>query len=257
MYIIIDLFRRKLIALLLLMKNILGIQTSTIKLSSGQLFSFRNNDIVGLSIYTNAHFEQKTREAILSQLRQGMTVLDIGANIGYYTLQISQVIGGSGHLIAFEPNPTMIEQLEINIKLNNLNNLTVEAIALSDTNGKAEFCSPKPGRESHGSLMPNDTFETIGRITVKTEKLDDSLKRLGVKKVDFIKLDAEGAEMLIFKGAQKLLSNDNKPVIIFECAENLCRPFNHSVFDVLVYLNSFNYSIEEIDYGMWLATPSN
>ena len=165
--------------------------------------------------------------------------------------------GEKGHLIAFEPNPTMVEQLETNIHLNKLNNVTVESIALSDTKGVAEFCLPKSGRESHGSLMPNDTFETIEHITVKTDQLDDTLAKLNITKVDFIKLDAEGAEMLIFKGAKKLLSGTNKPVIIFECAENLCLPFKHAVFDVLVFLNSFDYSLKQIDYGMWLATPSS
>jgi FkbM family methyltransferase len=241
---------------LIFLKKRLGINFTTFKLKSGHLFQIRNIDIVGLALLRGEHFEFITRSAIMSIICEGMTVLDLGANIGYYTIQMAHKVGNTGRVVAFEPNPVVVEQLHHNIQLNNLSNIIVETLALSNTNGTCSFCAPEPGKESHGSLKQNISFTSTKQLTVKTKKLDDVLHRLGISKVDFIKIDVEGAEKLIFQGATELLSKRHKPTIIFECAESLCQPFGHRVIDVLIFLKSFGYDIEQFDYGMWLAQPN-
>lgn len=240
---------------LFFIKKLLRIKNTCFKLESGNIFKIRNIDIVGVHIYKGEGFESETRQAIMSRISNGMTVLDIGANIGYYTVQIASKVGSDGKVIAFEPNPVVLEQLKENINLNKLSNVIVVNLALSNNNGSSVFFTPEPGKEAHGSLKGNKTFITKQQFNVKTEKLDDVLSKLEIHNIDFIKMDVEGAEKGILEGSCCLLSNKHKPTIIFESAEHLCKPFGHRVIDVLVLLKSYGYVIEQFEYGMWLASP--
>ena len=243
------------IDLILYFKKLIGIDHTILTLDSGEFLRIRNIDMIGISLLKGQQFESVTREAIMSRVHDGMTVLDIGANIGYYTVQMAHKVGDKGNIIAFEPNPVMMAELQSSVRLNKFTNVITEQVALSDSKGTAEFCIPETGKESHGSLKQNITFTTRNQFNVQTDRLDDVLRRLNISKVDFIKIDVEGAEMLVFNGASNLLSGQYKPCIIFESAEHLCKPFGFRVFDVLSYLNAYGYSIEQFEYGMWLAQP--
>lgn len=252
---IIRIAKRMTTAFFLKAKNALGFRTTIFKLKSGQVFRIRNIDKIGIQLFNDESFERTVRDAILSKVAEGMTVVDIGANIGYYSVLMAGKVGPGGRVIAFEPNPSVFEELKANVKLNDFANVESENIAIADQNGVQRFFMPLTGSEAHGSLRQNETFAAAQSIDVKTERLDDVLERLKVQAVDLIKIDVEGAEMAIFEGAGKLLGSDRKPTIVFECAENLCKAFGHRVYDVLSYLHSFGYSLEEVYWGIWLAVP--
>ncbi len=243
--------------LLLLQLKSLGKESVKVKLKSGQLLSIRLCDPLGRQILKDEAFEAATRDRILNEVTDGMTVLDVGANIGYYTVQFAQRVGPGGGVIAFEPNPVMIAELDANLKLNRLENVRILPFALCDKNAEAEFYCPQVGREAHGSLAPNETFVVNGVIRVQTRKLDDVLSELGTDAVDFIKIDAEGAERDIFRGAKRTLSAAGRPTIFFECAEAACRPFGHSVGDVVRELADCGYVIERMEDSNWLAKPTD
>lgn len=166
-------------------------------------------------------------------------------------------MGKKGKILAFEPNPAMYEELLYNIKLNNFNNIQLDSSALSDHKGCADFCIPKIGKEGQGSLFPNESFEVSGKIKVNLDTLDNMLEKYQINRVDLIKIDVEGAELSIFKGAKKLLSSKVKPKIYFECSEITCEPFGHNVIDVLKFLDGFDYLIKQIDYGYYFACSKN
>ena len=235
--------------------KLLGNEHIKIKIGPNSKLLVRRKDKLGPELLLNKSFEKTTTDCILSRIKEGMTVIDIGANIGYYTVLMARAVGESGRVIAVEPNPLMVRELTKNIAINHIKNVAVEKIALSHENGQIEFYCPEYGAESHGSLRPNKTFQVNNTISVKTEKIDDMLARIGCEKVDFIKMDAEGAEYSIFCGGNKLLTQ-MKPGIIFECAENLCEAFGGNVFDCLTYIHSRGYQLRQIDYGMWLGQPS-
>ena len=228
-----------------------------VALESGQKLRLRPEDQLAKEILNGESFEKAIREKIFEHTEAGMVVLDIGGNIGYYTIDLAKLVGLSGKVVSFEPNPPMIEELKRNVELNGLQNVIVQPIALSNQSGEAEFHCPRPGWEGHASLRSNVTFQTFERIRVKTRKLDDVLQDLGINSVDLIKIDVEGAERLIFQGARRLLTSHRKPLIFFECAETTCRAFGHCVLDVLRELADCGYQIEQIDYGMWFARPDN
>jgi len=137
--------------------------------------------------------------------------------------------------------------------MNRLLNIQIEEIALSDTAGHVAFHVPVDGVESHGSLRENGTFAVMKTVEVETQRLDGLLARLGNPEIGLIKMDAEGAELLILRGARGLLSSTHKPVLIFEAYETNCQPFGHCVFDVLSYVHDFGYRVRQIDESDWIA----
>ncbi|MBX2895004.1 MAG: FkbM family methyltransferase [Cyclobacteriaceae bacterium] len=237
-------------------KTFVGIRSTVFKLKSGEFLKIRNMDKLGLTLINGESFEDEAREFIMNNVKEGMVVLDIGANIGYYTIKISSIVGATGKVLAFEPNPAMIEELRDNTELNKVNNVKIFPVALSDKRGELPFCLPQKGNEAHGSLKQNRTFKSVETINVPAITLDELLEKENINKVDFIKIDVEGGEYEVLRGASKLLSSKHKPVIIFESVEYLIKPFGHKVFDVLKLVADNGYEIEAIDFGgNWVAKP--
>ena len=144
-------------------------------------------------------------------LRSGMNIIDIGAHIGMYTIFAAEKIGNTGKVIAIEPESENYKQLLKNIKVNNFFNIIPVNIALFNHEGCEKlYLSSFSG--SH-SLSPKE--DTISSIEVPLKTLDNLLEELNLKKVDIIKIDAEGAEIPILKGAEKTLkANPNAKIIV-------------------------------------------
>lgn len=181
--------------------------------------------------------------------------MDIGANIGYYTILAATLAGPQGRVLAFEPQPAIRELLNANLALNRLSNVTVLPCALSDRTGTVRFCVPKPGNESMGSLRFNGRFEADCEIEVQARRLEDVLEAANCHRVDFVKLDAEGAELPILNGAPRLFSGPDRPCVVFEACEKNCAPFGYRVFDLLKAFWEFGYELTQIDSENWFAEP--
>lgn len=138
-------------------------------------------------------------------LKEGITIVDIGAHIGMYTTLAAEKIGKKGKIIAIEPEIKNYNQLLKNIDLNGLENITPVRVALSDHSGYEKlYISSWSG--SH-SLLSN-VNETSLSIKVEVKTLDKLLEELNIKKIDVIKIDTEGAELPILKGAKETLKNN-------------------------------------------------
>jgi len=144
-------------------------------------------------------------------LREGMTVVDVGAHIGTYTTLAAEKVGKNGKVIAIEPEPKNYKQLLENIKLNNFQNVIPKNIALFNHEGH-EKLYVSPLSSTHSLLFKKDA---ISSIEVQTKTLDNLLEELNLKKVEIIKIDAEGAELPILKGAEKTLkTNPNIKIFV-------------------------------------------
>lgn len=145
-------------------------------------------------------------------LSSGKTFVDVGANLGIYALVASRIVGPLGRVIAFEPSQQSFPLLKENVALNNFTNLQVYPVAVSDKAGKAFlYYGPDPGQDSLGR---DPRLQTKGEEVV-TQSLDDALDQACVDRVDLIKIDVEGAEEWVLRGANKVVSS-HKPTIIFE-----------------------------------------
>jgi FkbM family methyltransferase len=232
---------------------VLGVRWRTQTLASGERMRLRTNDALGRKLVVEKWFEPRVREKLRQHVRPGATVLDVGANIGYYTVQAATLVGPHGRVVAFEPQPSMRQELAANLALNRITNVTIMPYALSDRAAIAHFCVPTAGHESMGSLHSNARFKADCEIEVETRCLDDVLESASCTRVDLVKLDAEGAELPIVKGASGLLSGPNRPYVVFEANEENCAPFGYRVFDLLKAFWDFGYQLTQIDAENWFA----
>lgn len=141
-------------------------------------------------------FEPRETRAVASYLKPGMTVFDVGANIGYYTLLASRAVGASGTVFAFEPSAYAFGKLSSAIKDNNLANVRACKLALGDAEKELEL---SPCRQ--GNHTPNLLEGGGERIKVTT--LDTFVESHGIGRIDFLKMDVEGFEPFVITGGKR------------------------------------------------------
>ncbi|MDT8308001.1 MAG: FkbM family methyltransferase [Bacteroidales bacterium] len=176
------------------------------------------SESLGSRCLAYGRFEIAEIEYIQNNFRGVGLAIDVGANVGMYTLTLSNVVGDHGNVWAFEALPQNVSRLKSNIYNNNLNNVEVFPLALGDDSGSVDFLVATDG--AYGSLISvQDNKETNQTIKVQVEKLDVVWGNSKKPKVDFIKIDVEGAEVGVLKGAINLLQTC-KPVILIEANSN-------------------------------------
>jgi len=190
-------------------------------------------------------FESAMQTYLIHHLRPGMQVLDIGANIGVYTVQFAREVGASGHVYAFEPCPETAERLQANVTLNKLTNVTIVRKALADRDGTAQFHVFPDGADAYNSLgaawRPKEGIRATQVIEVETTTLDAFARQEGLPSVDLIKLDVEGAEEAALRGGAGLLSASPKALVAVELYEPSAAQCGSSVDAIVQVLLSLGY----------------
>ena len=176
------------------------------------------------------------------RLKSGAVVIDIGAFLGWYSIIAARIVGSLGKVYAFEPNPKQVERLKESLFLNQAQQVHIVEAAASDKNGSALFYDA----ESGSSLIKNEAEGHIGYkikgFKVKTMTLDTFVKQRGIRKVDFIKIDAEGADYLVLKGAAALLQKQTAPDLMVEVIDKELIRAGASSSEVIEYLKGFGYT---------------
>jgi FkbM family methyltransferase len=171
----------------------------------------------------------------LSQLKPGMTVIDIGAHIGLFTLPASFKVGQRGKIIAVEPEDKNFNCLQKNLKINGIKNVIGVKTALSDFNGQEDFFISK-GSGCH-SLFPREGDNILKKIQIEVKTLDSLLRELNIERVDLLKIDVEGAELKILKGGREtLIKNPQMKMVIASYH------FPQEASEVVKYLKKLNFS---------------
>jgi len=171
-------------------------------------------------------------------VEDNFVVLDIGANLGWYTLNWLKS-RNNVTVFSFEPLPEIYNRLVKNLELNGLNTKNAFNFGLSNVNEQVDFFfdTERCGASSMVNLRgTNDTINV--RCSVK--RIDDVFPKLGVKRLDFIKCDVEGAEKLVFAGGIETIKNF-KPIIFSEMLRKWSRKFNYHPNDVISLLASIGY----------------
>jgi len=175
-------------------------------------------------------------------------VLDAGAHHGLYTLLASKRVGAEGRVIAFEPSSRERKRLVRHLRLNRCKNVSVQECALGDRRGEANLFVVEGREDWCNSLRPPQLDADTSTERVEVERADDMLARLGVARVDFIKLDVEGAELSFLQGARLSLAA-SRPVILAEVQEVRCRPWGYAASEIVDFLTRSNYR--------WFALTAN
>jgi FkbM family methyltransferase len=174
------------------------------------------SDFIQRQIYLGT-FEPKETLAVTDYLRPGMTFVDVGANVGYYTaLAARKVAGAGGRVVAFEPSPYAFGRLKRLVEANGLNYVTVMNMGLSDSSGKTKIYLGA-GSDNHSPTMV--AHEGANAIEVSIVTLDAEAERLGLDRLDLIKIDVEGHEPKVLAGAKRLLRERRIRAVLCEFNE--------------------------------------
>jgi len=192
--------------------------------------------------------ESRTAELFTKLLAPGQVVVDVGANVGYYALTAAVGVGSAGRVVAFEPGPATAERLRENAALNNFSNLTVVQAAVSDVSGTSCF---QLAQDCEGSSLYSVGEDTVGSVNARVTTLDSLADELGLDRVDLVKIDAEGAEVAVIRGARHLLSRADSPKVIVEANPATLRAAGESVASLRFEIESAGYLIDVIEAMPW------
>lgn len=184
-------------------------------------------------------------------LKPGMTVLDLGANIGFYSMFARSIVGTKGRVFAFEPSPLNASLIRASANANSFDNVTVIEAAVADRVGNAPlYLSPETYSE-HSLLNLESKYDPRWKnqkIDVRVVTVDDYLKKtVGNFKVDFIKMDIEGSESRALKGMKKVLDENIHIILMTEFWPNGFKEDNMSPRHFLETLHKAGFLIHHID----------
>ena len=190
-------------------------------------------------------FENETLKLFQCMVGREDVVVDVGANIGIYSVIASKKNSGGGKVIAFEPSDWANSRLLLNIELNGCRNVTVFGNAVSEKRETLQF-----------HMCDDDAYNSIGAKPmheVKTVKnveaiaLDDFIPSLGISRVDLLKIDTEGADYLVVKGFEKHLRKEDAPVIFCEYNRNIISGYEFQIHELYTFLVSLGFTIYELN----------
>ncbi|MBA8804629.1 FkbM family methyltransferase [Nocardioides ginsengisegetis] len=166
-----------------------------------RVFGGSTADYIQRRLYVFGFWERDLSEWLKDQLRPGDVFLDVGANIGYFSLLASRVVGPTGNVLAFEAIPSVAQQLEVNLHRNNVGNVTVVRSVVSDVPGLVEVFRGPEDNSGASSTVPGAGFSSEGRV--EGVRLDD--QPIDASRVRGVKIDVEGDELRVLRGSARLL----------------------------------------------------
>ncbi|EPA05162.1 FkbM family methyltransferase [Candidatus Nitrosarchaeum limnium] len=196
------------------------------------------------SISIEGVFGKLDTEIIKNCIKTGDIVVDLGANIGYYTLIAAKLVGDKGKVFAFEPEPKNFEILKKNVELNNYQNVILEQKAVSDVNEKINLYLSE-GIGTHSIKLKQNIKQTI---QVESIRLDDYFSNLNLTdKINFIKIDVEGAEFRALNGMNMILKQSKHLKIFTEFMKNFIVESGTEPKDMLELLINNGFNISYVD----------
>ena len=174
-------------------------------------------------------------------LKRGDIFLDVGANHGTFTLHAARLVGEEGRAIAVEPQPRLAEALRRSKELNELRQVSVIEAAVSDEAGQAMFSVPQ-GSSGVGSLFEAHARQAsrASRISVATKTFAQIVEETGASRLSLVKIDVEGAELMVFRGARSVLL-DQKPFLWFEVNPKALGLAGVTPASLLAFLSELGY----------------
>lgn len=194
-----------------------GDDLRTVRMKDGSLMTWNLRDPTEGRAAWLGIWDDFIRDAVCARLAPEAVILDVGASVGAWTVPMGRRLSGAGHVYAFEPVPANRDRLGQAVAANGLHNITVSPLALGDSSRQVDMWlrSAQTGADSGtAAVVPAGT----GHLTVSMCPLDDWALQAGLQRLDFIKLDVEGAEFLVLAGAEQVISRF-RPLILAEFDE--------------------------------------
>lgn len=185
-------------------------------------------------------------------LKTGDVFVDVGANIGYLTAVGASLVGPTGQVHSFEPVPEYFQRLESLRAANPEYSIHVNRIALGDRSGTAEIAQAADGNIGWNTMVPGllQGDSARARHSVPLRRLDEYLAERGITKVALLKVDAEGFELPVLRGASGFLETAKpRPAILVEVAPGAYPLLGARVGDLFDMLGRFGYSGFDVEHG--------
>jgi FkbM family methyltransferase len=209
-------------------------------------------DYVGRAVFFFGDLDPKITWVLKQVLKPGDRALDVGANIGLLTLWMSKLVGPQGAVHAFEPNPILCRILGTTLARNKISNVKLHSFALGASEGEMELRVPK-GNLGAGSLV-RQTSQAEQICNVPVRKLDDVIFQQSNSGIALIKLDVEGFELEVLRGARRVLQELRPAAILFESHE---KPRRHETTPVMSLLHECDYEFLVIPRCLiWMRTKA-
>jgi FkbM family methyltransferase len=208
------------------------------------LCNFRDVTGIPLTNLSLGYYEKLETSLVLNMIHDGGVVLDIGGNYGWYSLNIAKRFPNTT-IHAFEPITYTYNIFEENIKLNNFSNINVYNIGIGKENSVLEF-NYNPDRSGATSLSNLLERENVEKIRCDVRILDEFVAEKNINRIDFIKIDIEGAELFALQGAKKVLQQF-QPKLFVEMLRKWSAKFNYHPNDIISYMAELGYQCFEIN----------
>ena len=196
---------------------------------------------VSLSLLLHGTYEPEETTLFERTLCPGMVVVDAGANLGVYTLLAARAVGPTGRVVAFEPDPATFQLLSENVSRNHLSNVDLRNEGLAEESGTMSLYRV-PGHPALASLSRSNARSSAVRVDVPVATLDEVLEELGIERVDVMKLDTQGAEIDILRGARETIERA-RPAMFVEYWPAGLSGMGHDPEDLLAQFEGWSYEL--------------
>ncbi|MFN7674455.1 FkbM family methyltransferase [Flavobacterium sp.] len=219
-------------------------------------FEYNLYDYAKINLYKDSvlsrliwnNFEKDETDYMCKVLKKGDVFVDIGSNIGLFSLIASKIVGNEGKVICFEPSPLTYTRLKENVTINNYNNLDVRNLGLSDSIGELAFYVSNNGYDAWNSFSPSADNKLELSIKVPVSTLDFELSDIDKSKIKLVKIDVEGWEKFVLQGAKDFLINFN-PIVMVEFTEQNTFNSGYPVHEIYDIMNSYGYTWYRLQKG--------
>jgi len=215
---------------------------------SGLKFNVDLGDRLGCDFYYGYLGEAYESEIFMQLVCPGAVIFDVGANFGFYALNAAVRAGKGGVVHAFEPAPAAYRLLCDNVAANGLDNVHSHRVCVGVEDGETDFCVME--ESAFSGITPTGRSRLREKITVPLRRLDSIASELGLAAVDALKIDVEGYEFAVLRGARQII--DRSPGLLIQlevCSKNLDDEKHDALATVLAELYSHDFKGWRIDLG--------
>lgn len=215
----------------------------TQKMTNGFIMELDLSDRLQRLLFIKRTYESETSIALTPYLKTARGFIDIGANVGYFSL-LAKSLNPNCHVVSVEPLPVNIDKLLRNQNINHFENMNVVAACISDTVGTTDFIVPPNEERGWGRIAYKPMFDGQ-RLQRPVETVDHLVSQLPINHVDVVKIDIEGFEFNALKGMEQTLQR-HSPVVCIELNEPCLVDVGTSGNEILKWLKDRNYKTYSI-----------
>lgn len=199
------------------------------------------SDIIDWFIYFD--FSETSKVSLFKLAQKGNTIIDIGGNVGEISMNFARIVGDKGEVHSFEPHPINVKRFKENLSLNDLKNLTLNDKALGGEEGIFQLLIVDENNYGRNRISTKaDDIKNKVCENVQVVLLDNYIEKCKIEKVDLIKIDVEGYEMNVLKGAKNTLKKYH-PILFIEIDDNNLKLQDSCSKELIDFLKDFEYSL--------------